>query len=71
MGNYHKKTKAKAIPLEVRLTEKRSRIYRELIHAEKEMNISEAAALIQELLDSYFDLIRLKMASIKDESITR
>lgn len=63
MGNFKKQNKAKAVPMETRLVEHRSKIYKALCQCDKHSNISEYTTLLYELVDTYIDLVRLKIAT--------
>lgn len=59
MGNCRKRLKAHSVSFDVRLTEKRSKIYKCLCFMEKDL--SEAVQL-QNLVAEYENLVRLKLA---------
>lgn len=57
------KNKAKAVPMELRLVEQRSKIFKALCNADKFENIGEYTTLLYELIDAYIHLVRLKIAT--------
>ena len=59
MGNRGKRLKGHAVPFDVRLTEKRSKIYKCLCYMEKDLS---GAVQLQNLVAEYENLVRLKMA---------
>lgn len=61
MGN-NKPYRPKAVTIERRLIDQRSKIFKALLAAERDLDVSESLVLLQELIDSYMDLIRLKIA---------
>lgn len=54
------KPKTKVVPIEIRLVEKRNKIYKCL--CDMDVDFSDKVVLIHELIDSYIDLVRLQMA---------
>lgn len=63
MSSFKKTHKAKAVPIEIRLVEQRSRIFKALCDADRYENIGEYTTLLYELIDAYIHLVRLKIAT--------
>lgn len=55
--------RAKAVPMELRLVEQRSKIFKALCNADRYENIGEYTTLLYELIDAYIHLVRLKIAT--------
>lgn len=60
---HNKKLRAKAVSIDQRFIDARSKFFKALIKAENNCNIQETVILLQELLDAYIELIRLKIAT--------
>lgn len=56
------KLRTKSVPIETRLIEQRSKIYKALLKTSLCENPSEYTTLLYELIDNYIDLVRLKLA---------